>query len=226
MLEIIKKILMSKYFRLAFSAILIYFVFRRINIVSVIGEIKQVPIWFVVAMVIYNFVGGYIWSVRWAMLLIKKPGFKDVYYFFKSSTMAGFYGILIPSIAGVDAIKWLLSSGHNSRFRRCRSSRRCAWENAGLPVFCDAVAKAIGVNAGRRFGFGMESIVRGDAGQGSSTVDAVNARLERCRWRLDRQAFHRPRCVANGRAARRRLHLRPHTLCMRMARWIRAALKR
>lgn len=106
-IEIGKKILMSKWLRLILSVGLIYLAFRNIDVGALIRELMSVPWWFVVAMCIYTPVVMLIGGARWALVALGHIGWKDVLVFTKSVFIGSFYNLLFPSAVGGDALKWL-----------------------------------------------------------------------------------------------------------------------
>ncbi|MFA6518511.1 MAG: lysylphosphatidylglycerol synthase transmembrane domain-containing protein [Candidatus Shapirobacteria bacterium] len=103
----LKIVLGSKWIRLIFSAVLIYFAFRRVNVVHLIGELRLVPIWFVVLFLVYSSVIMLIGGIRWATLLLDKPKFADYWTFTKATWGGGFYSLVFPTAVGGDLFKWL-----------------------------------------------------------------------------------------------------------------------
>lgn len=107
-MELIKKILKSKTLRLIFSVALIYFAFRKVDIKNLLNQLIGIKLWFVLVVLMISLILNLLISYRWSLLLIKKPRFKDVLLFFKSTMMASFYGLVLPSTAATDVVKWLL----------------------------------------------------------------------------------------------------------------------
>lgn len=102
----LKACLRSKWLRLVFSVILIYFAFRRIDVVSMVAEIGTVPVWLVGLLVVYSGLVISIGGVRWAWLLLEKPSLADFWVFTKAGWTGSFYGLLFPSAVGGDLLKW------------------------------------------------------------------------------------------------------------------------
>lgn len=107
-MKLVKKIFKSKILRLIFSVALIYFAFRKVDIKNLLNQLIGIKLWFVFVVLAISLVLNLLISYRWSLLLIKKPRFKDVLVFFKSSMMASFYGLVLPSAAATDVVKWLL----------------------------------------------------------------------------------------------------------------------
>ena len=103
----LKKVLESKLLRFGFSAVLIFLAFRKIDFLSLVGELKMVPWWFIVLMVIFYGLVGMIGAYRWSLLLFKKPGLKEVVNFTKASYVGGFYSLIFPTGVAGDLLKWL-----------------------------------------------------------------------------------------------------------------------
>lgn len=96
----------SKWFRLTFSVVLIYFAFRKVDILSLVAEIKSVPIWIVILLLLYMVVTMVVGSARWMLLLLPNPKITDVWSFTKATYLGAFYSLFFPSAVGGDLIKW------------------------------------------------------------------------------------------------------------------------
>ncbi|HEX8923272.1 MAG TPA: lysylphosphatidylglycerol synthase domain-containing protein, partial [Patescibacteria group bacterium] len=103
----LKKIASSKILRFIISAALVYFAFRKVDILKILGELKQVPLWFVAANIIYLFFVSMLGAYRWSLLLFKKVGWKQVFDFTKASYAGSFYALLFPTGVAGDLLKWL-----------------------------------------------------------------------------------------------------------------------
>ena len=103
----LKRILTSRITQFLFSAILIFLAFRKIDVLKLIGEVSTVPLWFVVAILIYIFITIFIGGARWSMLVLENPKFIDFWNFTKACYIGGFYGLFFPSMVVGDMIKWL-----------------------------------------------------------------------------------------------------------------------
>lgn len=108
MLNFLKKVFKSEIFKLVFSGILIYFAFRKVDVPNLLGQLVGIKIWFLVVNILMGISFIFLISYRWSLLLIKKPRFKDVLNFTKSSLMASFYGLFLPTSAGSDVVKWII----------------------------------------------------------------------------------------------------------------------
>jgi uncharacterized membrane protein YbhN (UPF0104 family) len=93
--------------RAVLSVALIYFAFRKINVMHLLGELAMVPKWFVVALICFNAVVAFIGGLRWSVLVLKKPTFRDVWNFTKATYMGGFYALFFPTAVAGDLLKWL-----------------------------------------------------------------------------------------------------------------------
>lgn len=102
-----KKIFGSKIFRIAAAIILIYFAFQKVNIWSVLSQLAKVPLWFVLANVIYGFIVSMLGAYRWGLLLFDKPTLKETLIFTRANYMGGFYALFLPSSIAGDLIKWM-----------------------------------------------------------------------------------------------------------------------
>lgn len=107
MLSILKKIIGSRIFKVAFSGVLIYLAFSRVNAVGVIKELLQVPLWFIVLMALYYFAATFLGSYRWISLLFDRPTFRQVWDFTKASYIGAFYGMFLPVGMAGDLFKWV-----------------------------------------------------------------------------------------------------------------------
>ncbi|HOR01655.1 MAG TPA: lysylphosphatidylglycerol synthase transmembrane domain-containing protein [Candidatus Woesebacteria bacterium] len=104
-----KKIINSKLVKLSVSLVLIYFAFKKVDVAVLARDLSKIEWWFLVANIVISLILSCLVSWRWSLLLIKKPRFKEVLLFFKSSLSASFYGLFLPSsaVAG-DALKWII----------------------------------------------------------------------------------------------------------------------
>lgn len=102
-----KKILTSPWTRGGFSVILIYFAFRKIDVLGLLGEISKVPLWLTLGLLAYMVFTTIIGVVRWCILIIEKPSLGDVFNFARAAYIGAFYGLFFPSAVGGDLVKWL-----------------------------------------------------------------------------------------------------------------------
>jgi uncharacterized membrane protein YbhN (UPF0104 family) len=108
MIEVIKKIFKSKWFKISISLILIFLAFRKVNMISLFHQLVGIKVWFLVLNIIICFLLSALVSFRWSLLLIKKPKFKDIWVFTKSSFAASFYGLFLPTSVAGDFLKWII----------------------------------------------------------------------------------------------------------------------
>ncbi|MFA5026112.1 MAG: lysylphosphatidylglycerol synthase transmembrane domain-containing protein [Candidatus Shapirobacteria bacterium] len=102
----LKSILGSKLFQLVFSAFLIFIAFRKVDVVSLFDDVRQVPLWVVVALLIYMGISMFIGGLRWSVLVFEKVRLKDVLAFTKATYAGSFYSLFFPSSVGGDLLKW------------------------------------------------------------------------------------------------------------------------
>jgi len=67
----------------------------------------MVPIWFVVALILFNAIVAFIGGLRWSVLVLEKPKFRDVWNFTRATYLGGFYAIFFPTAVAGDLLKWL-----------------------------------------------------------------------------------------------------------------------
>ncbi len=108
MLELFKKIFGSKWFRLIFSVVLIYFAFKKVDVMKLFKEIREIPIWFVLLNILVSFLSIVIISARWSLLLFPNIRFKTVLTFTRASFLASFYSLFFSTAAVGDVAKWLV----------------------------------------------------------------------------------------------------------------------
>ncbi len=106
-IPMLKKIIGSRTFRVLVSAVLIYFAFRKVNLIKIFEGFKDVPIKWVILNILYAFMVTVIGSFRWSELLFEKVNFQKVVDFTKASLMGSFYGLFFPTGVAADLIKWL-----------------------------------------------------------------------------------------------------------------------
>lgn len=108
MKDILKKIFKSRVFRLVVSVVLIYFAFKKVNVASLLGELKKINLWFVLVNILLSLFFVTLMSYRWSLLLLKKTKFRDVVNFTKSTLASSFYGLFLPTAVGADILKWII----------------------------------------------------------------------------------------------------------------------
>lgn len=104
----LRKILKSKWLKLAVTIVLIYFAFKKVDMISVFNKLSEINIYFLIFILLISISASFITSYRWSLLLIKKPKFSDVLVFAKSTWSASFYGLFMPTSAAGDVFKWII----------------------------------------------------------------------------------------------------------------------
>lgn len=102
----LKKIFGSKLLRLFFSLVLIYFAFKKVDIIKLFKELESVPWWFVVVNVLLSFFIVSLISFRWSLLLFPKFKIKTVLAFTRANFLAAFYSLFFPTAIAGDVLKW------------------------------------------------------------------------------------------------------------------------
>lgn len=103
-----KKIIGSKLLKLLISSVLVYLAFRKVDIASLLKQLVGIKIWFLVVNMVITFVLVAFTSTRWSLLLVKRPKWKDIWVFTKSSFAASFYGLFFPTAVAGDLLKWII----------------------------------------------------------------------------------------------------------------------
>ena len=103
-----KKIIKSKWLKLGVTVILIYFAFKQVNIISIVKQLSEVKITYLIFWLIITSLSTVLLAYRWSLLLIKKPSFGDILVFSKSIWSASFYGLFVPTSVGGDIFKWII----------------------------------------------------------------------------------------------------------------------
>lgn len=106
-MELIKKVLSSKILRIFLSVILIFYAFRRVNILHLLNELTLVPVWFILLVLIYSIMVMFIAGIRWSVIVLEKPKFKDFWNFTRATWIGGFYSLFFPSSVAGDVLKWI-----------------------------------------------------------------------------------------------------------------------
>ena len=108
MLKFLKKIFGSRWFKFLFSVVLIYFAFKKVNIVELFREIKRIPILFVMASTVWSFFLVVLISFRWSLLLFSKIKIKTILTFTRASFLATFYSLFFPTAVAGEVLKWIV----------------------------------------------------------------------------------------------------------------------
>ncbi|MFA5894312.1 MAG: lysylphosphatidylglycerol synthase transmembrane domain-containing protein [Candidatus Shapirobacteria bacterium] len=103
----LKKVLSSEWLRAVLSVGLIYFAFRKVDVLHLFKEFTMVPPWFVVVMILYFIMTTAMGGIRWSWLVLEKTGLKDYWNFTRAAYLGGFYGLFFPTGLAADAIKWV-----------------------------------------------------------------------------------------------------------------------
>jgi hypothetical protein len=107
-MKMLKKILASKLFRLLLSSILIYFAFKKVDLLSLWRQVKGISWYFILVNILLSSISVFLISFRWSLLLIKKPRLSDVLVFAKSSFISSFYGLFFNTSVAGDFFKWMI----------------------------------------------------------------------------------------------------------------------
>lgn len=103
-----KKIINSKLLKFVFSIVLIYFAFKKVDVIKLINEIKNVPIWFVLVNIGLSFFVVGLTATRWSLLLFSKLKIKTILTFTRASFLAAFYSLVFPTAIAGDVLKWFV----------------------------------------------------------------------------------------------------------------------
>lgn len=93
--------------QLMVSGLLLWLVFERMDLKEIWLQMVNVPIWFLVVSVLFWLISSFIVAWRWAILILDQYQLADVAFLVKSSFVARFYAIFLPSSMSADLIKWL-----------------------------------------------------------------------------------------------------------------------
>ena len=104
----LKKIFASKLFKLLFSATLIYFAFKKVDVLKIFSELRMVPLWFVLINIILSFFVLALISFRWSLLLFSKVKIKTILTFTRASFLAAYYNLFFPTVVAGDVLKWMV----------------------------------------------------------------------------------------------------------------------
>ena len=107
MIKFLKDKKLFKIGQLLISVLLLWLVFKKIDLKEIWDQIINVPVWFLVVSLLFWIISSFIVAWRWAMLILEGYSFADVAFLVKSSLTARFYAIFLPSSMSADLIKWL-----------------------------------------------------------------------------------------------------------------------
>lgn len=106
----IRSIFKSKLLPIGVSVVLLFFVFRSVNLVEVSKEILALPplinIFYIALMLVIMLIT----SLRWQLILTQAWNLSELKTFFSASMMGLFYSLFLPSGNGGDILKWTLLS--------------------------------------------------------------------------------------------------------------------
>ncbi len=104
----LRKIFKSKAFKFGISIILIYFAFRKVDMVLILRQLSGINLVYLMFWLFISIISTVLLSYRWSLLLIKKPKISDIVVFAKSIWSASFYGLFVPTSAAGDLFKWII----------------------------------------------------------------------------------------------------------------------
>lgn len=93
--------------QLLISGLLLWLVFKKMDIGLIFKQILEVPAWYLLVSFLFWVGSSFIVAYRWAILILDDFEFGDVWFIVKSTMVARFYSIFLPSSMGADLIKWL-----------------------------------------------------------------------------------------------------------------------
>ena len=105
---IFQKIIKSKWLKFGVTIVLIYFAFKKVDIVSIIRQLSRINVLMLVFWLFISFVSTILLAYRWSFLLIKTPKISDILIFSKSIWSASFYGLFVPTSVAGDIFKWII----------------------------------------------------------------------------------------------------------------------
>jgi len=108
MLEICKKVFKSRLFRLFFSVVLVYFAFKKVNVVELFRQVRNVPAWFVLVNILITFLTVVLISIRWSLLLFPKIKIKTILTFTRANFLATFYSLFFSTAVVGEFAKWIV----------------------------------------------------------------------------------------------------------------------
>ena len=98
--------MLNKLIRILFSALLIYFAFRKADLPQLWSNLASVSWQLVTVLVLLNIISMLIGGLRWAILVLGRANVKDILIFTKASFTGSFYSLFFPSSVGGDLLKW------------------------------------------------------------------------------------------------------------------------
>lgn len=132
--------------------VLIYFAFRKVNLLKILGGLSAVPVKWIILNVFYGILMTTIGSYRWAVLFFGKTNRKQVFDFTKSSFAGSFYSLFFPTGAVGDLFKWIPLKAKYPEFTKIRLFSSVFWDRfVGLTAF--AVVALVSSTVAKIFGF-------------------------------------------------------------------------
>ncbi len=95
-------------FKFIFSAVLIYFAFKKVDVLKLFGEIKNIPLCFVLINIVWSFFLVTLISLRWSLLVFKKIKIKTLLTFTRASFLAAFSSLFFPTMIAGEISKWIV----------------------------------------------------------------------------------------------------------------------
>lgn len=89
------------------SIILIYFAFKKVDIIKLFEQVKQIPLWFVLINILISFFILAIISFRWSLLLFPKIRLKTILIFIRANFLAAFSSLFFPTAVAGEVLKWI-----------------------------------------------------------------------------------------------------------------------
>jgi glycosyltransferase 2 family protein len=107
MKDIVKKIAAFKGWRYIFAAILLFLVFKNVDFLKLINNIRNVSLGLIVLTLFFNLLSLWLTSYRWALLVLNRVTIADINNFWRANMEGSFYNLVFPSTVVGDCIKWL-----------------------------------------------------------------------------------------------------------------------
>jgi glycosyltransferase 2 family protein len=104
----LRKIFKSKWIKFGVTVVLIYFAFKKVDIVSILKQLSGINLLSLFFWLTISTISLILIAYRWSLLLIKNPKISDISVFAKSIWSASFYGLFVPTSAAGDVFKWII----------------------------------------------------------------------------------------------------------------------
>jgi uncharacterized protein (TIRG00374 family) len=88
--------------------ILIYFAFKKVDLIKLFNDIRNVPFWFVILNIFLSFSIVVLISIRWSLLLFPKIKIRTVLIFTRANFLANFYSLFFPTAVVGEVAKWIV----------------------------------------------------------------------------------------------------------------------